>query len=83
MEYDPDRNWREIDDAGFNAHIGVRQDDHQRFGGATSLGADISYAFGGGWRIQCRICRPTARNCIRQGKESRNTQHEGRLTYGF
>jgi acyl-coenzyme A thioesterase PaaI-like protein len=22
MEYDPDRNWREIDDAGFNAHIG-------------------------------------------------------------
>ena len=22
MQYDPDRDWREIDDAGFNAHIG-------------------------------------------------------------
>lgn len=22
MEYDPDRDWREIDDKGFNAHIG-------------------------------------------------------------
>ncbi|MFN2100334.1 TonB-dependent receptor plug domain-containing protein [Altererythrobacter sp. MF3-039] len=41
-----------ISSGGFNAHIGVRQDDHQRFGGATSLGADISYAFGDGWRIR-------------------------------
>lgn len=32
MEYDPDRNWRLIDDAGFNTHIGPlwysKIDDH-------------------------------------------------------
>lgn len=41
-----------ISSGGFNAHMGVRQDDHQHFGGATSLGADISYAFGDDWRIR-------------------------------
>ncbi|WP_423140587.1 TonB-dependent receptor plug domain-containing protein [Parablastomonas sp. CN1-191] len=31
---------------------GVRQDDHSRFGGATTLGANASYALGAGWRLK-------------------------------
>lgn len=31
---------------------GVRQDDHSRFGGATTLGANASLAVAGGWRIK-------------------------------
>ena len=37
---------------GLKAHIGLRQDDHERFGGATSLGADVSYQIGGDWRVR-------------------------------
>jgi vitamin B12 transporter len=31
---------------------GVRQDDHSRFGGATTLGANASLAIAGGWRFK-------------------------------
>lgn len=32
-----------IEFGGLSGHIGMRQDDHSRFGGATSLGADVSF----------------------------------------
>lgn len=35
-----------------SAHAGARRDDHARFGGATSFGADASYALGHGWRLR-------------------------------
>ena len=37
---------------GFAAHLGARLDDHDRFGSAVSLGGDVSYGFGGGWRVK-------------------------------
>jgi vitamin B12 transporter len=37
------------------AHAGARRDDHARFGGATSFGADASYALGHGWRLRASI----------------------------
>ncbi|WP_379550945.1 TonB-dependent receptor plug domain-containing protein [Qipengyuania sp. DGS5-3] len=36
-------------------HAGVRHDDDQRFGGATSFGGDISYGLGGEWRVRASV----------------------------
>lgn len=36
-------------------HAGLRADDHQRFGSATSFGGDISYGFGDGWRARASV----------------------------
>ncbi len=35
-----------------SAHAGLRHDRHARFGGATSLGADVSYAVVPDWRLR-------------------------------
>ena len=37
---------------GLAAHAGARVDDHQRFGSAVSLGGDVSYGLGSGWRLK-------------------------------
>ncbi|NVD44070.1 TonB-dependent receptor plug domain-containing protein [Qipengyuania atrilutea] len=37
---------------GLSAHLGVRYDDHEDFGGQTSFGGDVSYALGGDWRVR-------------------------------
>lgn len=37
---------------GLAAHLGARVDDHTRFGSEVSLGGDLSYGFGGGWRVK-------------------------------
>lgn len=34
------------------AHLGARLDDHARFGSEVSLGGDLSYGLGGGWRLR-------------------------------
>ena len=34
------------------AHAGARVDDHERFGSKVSLGGDISYVIGHGWRLR-------------------------------
>lgn len=41
-----------IETGRLSAHAGVRRDQHRRFGGATSLGADASYALGRDWRLR-------------------------------
>lgn len=41
-----------IEWGGVSAHAGLRHDRHARFGGATSLGADASYALGGDFRLR-------------------------------
>lgn len=40
---------------GLAAHLGLRVDDHQRFGSEVSLGGDVSYAVGGGWRVRASL----------------------------
>ncbi|MCH2486632.1 MAG: TonB-dependent receptor, partial [Erythrobacter sp.] len=37
------------------AHAGARVDDHEFFGSEVSLGGDISYALGGGWRVRASV----------------------------
>lgn len=37
---------------GLAAHLGARLDDHERFGSEASLGGDISYQLGEGWRVR-------------------------------
>ncbi len=37
---------------GLAVHAGARVDDHDRFGSEVSLGGDVSYALGGGWRVK-------------------------------
>ena len=37
---------------GLAAHLGARVDDHELFGSEVSLGGDLSYALGGGWRVK-------------------------------
>ena len=37
------------------AHIGARHDDHRRFGGETSFGADISYEIAPDWRLRASV----------------------------
>ena len=34
------------------AHLGARVDDHERFGSEVSLGGDVSYGVGDGWRLR-------------------------------
>jgi vitamin B12 transporter len=41
-----------VESRGFAAHVGLRRDRHRQFGGATSLGADASYALGEGFRLR-------------------------------
>ncbi|MGN3974018.1 TonB-dependent receptor plug domain-containing protein [Tsuneonella sp. SYSU-LHT278] len=41
-----------IEWGGVSAHVGIRRDDHARFGGATSLGADASYRLGRDFRLR-------------------------------
>ncbi|MFN6935469.1 MAG: TonB-dependent receptor plug domain-containing protein, partial [Tsuneonella sp.] len=41
-----------IEFGGISAHAGLRRDEHSRFGGATSLGADASYGLGNGFRLR-------------------------------
>lgn len=38
-----------------SAHVGARHDDHARFGGATSFGADISYEVGEDIRLRASV----------------------------
>ncbi|MBX9898657.1 MAG: TonB-dependent receptor [Qipengyuania sp.] len=40
---------------GLAAHLGARVDDHELFGGEVSLGGDISYGLGGGWRAKASV----------------------------
>ena len=40
---------------GLAAHAGARVDDHGRFGSEVSLGGDVSYGFGGGWRVKASV----------------------------
>ena len=40
---------------GLAAHAGARVDDHELFGSAVSIGGDVSYALGGGWRVKGSI----------------------------
>lgn len=36
-------------------NVGVRRDEHDRFGGATSLGADAAWLLGDGWRVKASV----------------------------
>ena len=44
-----------IEYGGLSAHIGGRHDDHARFGGATSFGADISYEVARDVRVRASV----------------------------
>lgn len=37
---------------GLAAHLGARVDDHELFGSEVSLGGDLSYGLGDGWRVK-------------------------------
>ena len=41
--------------ADISAHLGARVQDHQRFGTATTFGADASWRIGGDWRLRASI----------------------------
>ena len=40
---------------GLAAHLGARVDDHERFGTEVSLGGDVSYGLGSGWRLKASV----------------------------
>lgn len=40
---------------GLSGHVGLRHDDHARFGGATSFGADISYEVAPDLRLKASV----------------------------
>lgn len=40
---------------GLAAHLGARVDDHELFGSEVSVGGDISYGFGGEWRVKASV----------------------------
>lgn len=44
-----------IEFGGLSGHLGMRQDDHARFGAATSFGADISYQIANDVRLKASI----------------------------
>ncbi|MGB7408304.1 MAG: TonB-dependent receptor, partial [Pontixanthobacter sp.] len=44
-----------IEYGALSAHAGVRHDDHKRFGGATSFGADVSYEVADDIRIRASV----------------------------
>ncbi|WP_240782019.1 TonB-dependent receptor plug domain-containing protein [Qipengyuania sediminis] len=37
------------------AHLGARIDDHELFGSEVSVGGDVSYGLGNGWRVKASI----------------------------
>jgi vitamin B12 transporter len=39
----------------FALNVGARRDDHDRFGGATSLGVDAAWQLGDGWRLKASV----------------------------
>lgn len=39
----------------FALNVGVRRDEHDRFGGATSFGADAAWLLGDGWRAKASV----------------------------
>jgi vitamin B12 transporter len=41
-----------FESGAFSAHAGARRDDHARFGGATSFGADLSYSLAPNLRLR-------------------------------
>ncbi len=44
-----------IEFRGISGHLGMRHDDHARFGGATSFGADISYELADDLRLRASV----------------------------
>jgi vitamin B12 transporter len=44
-----------VESGGLSAHAGARRDDHARFGGATSFGADLSYALTPELRLRASV----------------------------
>ncbi|WP_435417254.1 TonB-dependent receptor [Parerythrobacter aurantius] len=44
-----------IEFAGLSGHVGLRHDDHARFGGATSFGADVSYEVAPQLRLKASV----------------------------
>jgi vitamin B12 transporter len=44
-----------IEFQGLSGHIGLRHDDHARFGGATSFGADVSYELAPDLRLKASV----------------------------
>jgi vitamin B12 transporter len=44
-----------IERGGLAAHVGGRHDDHAGFGGASSLGADVSYEIASGLRLRASV----------------------------
>lgn len=44
-----------IEFGALSGHLGVRHDDHERFGGATSFGADISYEVATDIRLRASV----------------------------
>ncbi|MBO0749825.1 MAG: TonB-dependent receptor [Porphyrobacter sp.] len=45
----------DIESEAFSAHAGARRDDYARFGGATSFGADVSYALVRDLRLRASV----------------------------
>ena len=44
-----------IEFGGLSGHLGVRQDDHAEFGGATSFGADVTYEIVNNLRLRASV----------------------------
>nr|WP_326521313.1 TonB-dependent receptor [Parerythrobacter aestuarii] len=44
-----------IEFGGLSGHVGLRHDEHDRYGGATSFGADVSYAIAGDLRLKASV----------------------------
>ncbi|MFZ1742788.1 MAG: TonB-dependent receptor, partial [Pontixanthobacter sp.] len=44
-----------IEFGGLSGHVGARHDDHARFGGATSFGADVSYEVARDIRVRASV----------------------------
>ena len=44
-----------IEFRGISGHFGVRQDEHEDFGGATSLGGDLTYEIADGLRLRASV----------------------------
>ncbi|MEL7729305.1 TonB-dependent receptor [Citromicrobium bathyomarinum] len=44
-----------IEFRGLSGHVGVRQDEHEDFGGATSFGGDLTYEIADGLRLRASV----------------------------
>jgi len=44
-----------IEFGGLSGHLGLRHDDHARFGGATNVGADVSYEVAPDLRVKASL----------------------------